>query len=316
MNARRCTTLSVAIDPKKPPQEFRIFRAGENPNTKGVTIFDQKDAKAVMGEYKRQGVDVMIDLNHDAVTEETLRARSNAADAMGWCKLALRNGELWAVDVQWTQEGDERIRSRKQRYISPCFLHDKDGHVRELINLALVPMPATHGAIALASKLSPRERGERYRARAKAQEKARAKARAEQAFRRVQAPNKLEAVVLRMMRSAVTSGAIRSAIAGLAKRASVEDAKSRSLSRPVLTHKDIEAMSVRRVELARREDARAKLRARSAGAQRSKAVGLGRMWCGDSAAALRQARFKAAHEAERRSLLERRAGIPFRATYM
>src|SRR4051812_24490992 len=104
-----------------------------------------------MVEYARQGVDQMIDLNHDSLDPATRRARADAGDALGWYKLELRqDGSLWATDVRWSPDGAARLLAKKQRYISPAFLqNEKDGRVCEIINCALVGMPAMHDAPAL-----------------------------------------------------------------------------------------------------------------------------------------------------------------------
>ena len=129
-----------------PPTEFRIFKVGENPTTKGVFLFDAAAAQAVMAAYQAQGVDYMIDLEHQALGDPN---RADSADARGWFKLELRNGELWAVDCKWTPDGARRLAEKTQRYTSPAFLADESGRVVELINVALVAMPATHGAAPL-----------------------------------------------------------------------------------------------------------------------------------------------------------------------
>ena len=105
-----------------------------------------------MAAYEKAGVDVMIDLNHYAIDPEIEKHRNDACDAMGWCKLALLRGELWATHVTWTPEGEERLRNRKQRYISPVVLQEEDGTAIELFNLALVAMPATYDAQPLVAR--------------------------------------------------------------------------------------------------------------------------------------------------------------------
>jgi phage I-like protein len=137
------------------PTEFRVFKAGENVTSKGVFIFDIQAALDVMAAYQAWGVDLMIDLNHDAVIDSA--ARSDASDARGWFKLELRGGDLYAVDVRWTPDGARRLREKTQRYISPYFGHDKEGRICEVINVAMVAMPATHDAPALVAA----KRGER-----------------------------------------------------------------------------------------------------------------------------------------------------------
>ena len=129
------------------PREFRLFRAGSNRTSKGTFLFDTEAARSVMAAYRQAGTDVMIDLEHQSLSADA-SARPDSADARGWFKLELRNGELWAVNVTWTPDGARRLSERTQRYISPTFLHDAlpDGSKRvvELLNVALVAMPATH----------------------------------------------------------------------------------------------------------------------------------------------------------------------------
>lgn len=162
-------TLSLGDGPEL-PTEFRLFKAGVNETAKGPIIFDSKAAKTVMAHYKAQGVEIMIDLNHDSLEELPLAMRTDASDARGWFQLELRGGELWATNVRWTPDGAERLKSRKQRYISPAFTHEtiegqKSRRVVALVNAALCAMPATHGATPLVATLEARVRGAQYLAK-------------------------------------------------------------------------------------------------------------------------------------------------------
>ena len=141
-------TIDVAVDGEAPPTEFRLFRAGENETTKGTFIFDAEAASAVMAAAaQRDGVDYPIDLEH--LSLESTDSRGFDPDARGWFQLAVRNGELWAVNVRWTPDGQRRLSERTQRYVSPAFTVDDDNRVTEIVNVALVAMPATHGTPAL-----------------------------------------------------------------------------------------------------------------------------------------------------------------------
>jgi hypothetical protein len=145
--ARTHTTLSAPLQTPL-PREFRIFRAGKNETTKGTFVFDAEAARSVLAAYAREGVDMMIDLNHESLQGA---ARPDSGDARGWAKLELRpDGSLWAVNVRWTPDGERRLQDRTQRYISPAFEYDKDtGRITRVLNAALVAMPATHGAAPL-----------------------------------------------------------------------------------------------------------------------------------------------------------------------
>lgn len=131
------------------PTEFRLFRAGENPTSKGVFLFDAQAAARVMAAYRQAGTDVMIDLEHLSLDDPASTPRTDTSDARGWCALEVRNGELWAANVRWTPDGAERLSKKTQRYVSPAFLTDEGGRILEVINVALVAMPATHSAQAL-----------------------------------------------------------------------------------------------------------------------------------------------------------------------
>ena len=141
-----CVALSVSADAPL-PTEFRIFRVGVNETTEGPLVFDVEAAAAVMAAFQKRGVDIAIDLQHDSISQAARAARNDAADARGWCSLEVRDGELWAVAVRWTPDGERRLREGTQRYISPVAFFDRESYrVTEIFNLALVSQPATHDA--------------------------------------------------------------------------------------------------------------------------------------------------------------------------
>lgn len=147
-----CTRLDVA-EGAPLPTEFLLFKQGENPTSKGVYTLTPESAKGALERYMLEGVELTIDLNHDMFNEAAQAARSDALDARGWFKLELRaDGSLWAADVRWTPDGEERLRSKKQRYISPAFGHTEEGLVTYIANAALCAMPATYNAPALCAK--------------------------------------------------------------------------------------------------------------------------------------------------------------------
>lgn len=122
------------------PSRFRLFRKGANETVKGTFIFDDEAARLVMTEFEKHGTDLMIDLEHLSLDTES---RNYKPDALGWFKLAVENGELWAVDVRWNPEGTARLTDKTQRYTSPAFCTDKDNRIVSILNVALCAMPAT-----------------------------------------------------------------------------------------------------------------------------------------------------------------------------
>lgn len=153
MLGARCATLPVllSLDGNEAPSEFRLFRAGENPTSKGSFWFDDAAAESVMAAFAEHGAELPIDLEHLSVAAEAVTgdARNFNPDAQGWFSLEVRGGELWAVNVTWTPEGAQRLRERRQRYVSPAFNTDAANRVIEIMNVALTAMPATHNAMPL-----------------------------------------------------------------------------------------------------------------------------------------------------------------------
>lgn len=143
----RALSVTLGAKDREPPTEFRIFRSGINESTKGPTLFDEEAAQAVMAEYEAHGIDLPIDWDHAMLHEETPVADRRAA---GWFKLEVRDGELWAVDVRWTSEGEKALRAGEWRFFSPAFLRDNGtSRVFQLINIAICNLPATRQIQAL-----------------------------------------------------------------------------------------------------------------------------------------------------------------------
>lgn len=140
--------LSDDISGENPPSEFRVFKAGQNDTLEGVYLFTENSAQLVMNARADWGADCMIDLEHLSTDK---KSPNYDPDARGWFDLELREGELWAVNVRWTEDGAERLRKKTQKYISPAFYFSESGEIEELFNVALVAMPKTKQAIALAS---------------------------------------------------------------------------------------------------------------------------------------------------------------------
>jgi len=129
-----------------------LFAVGLNETRNGPVLFDAAAAAAVLADFELGGVDLMIDLAHDSLSEGAREHRDDADDARGWFRLAVRNGELWAVDVTWTSDGTRRLRDRTQRYVSPAIEIDDEDRVVRIVNVALCARPATLNAPALVAR--------------------------------------------------------------------------------------------------------------------------------------------------------------------
>lgn len=132
------------------PTSFRLFKRGWNDTENGKFLFDDAAAKAVMSAYRKWGVDVAIDLEHQMLSDDP-SPDPTARDSRGWCQLQLRpDGSLWAVNVRWTPDGQRRLQNKTQRYVSPAFEIDpKTKRVLKIVNVAITSIPATHETPAL-----------------------------------------------------------------------------------------------------------------------------------------------------------------------
>ncbi len=138
----RVTALSIVLQGDEPPNEFRIFTSGKVETTKGTFTFDEEAAKSVMAEYAAHGIDLMLDYAHASIDADVAPDPANAGKAAGWFNLEVREGELWATNVRWTEAAAEALRSKEWRFMSPAF-EVKEGRIATLLNVALTNIPAT-----------------------------------------------------------------------------------------------------------------------------------------------------------------------------
>lgn len=122
-----------------PPAEFRIFAQGENDTVKGKFLFDEKSAKSVFAAASDWNNKFSLDYEHDAVNP----LLGGPKPAAGWFEIELREGALWAINVEWTPRASDMLRAREYRYVSPAFEADESLRVTELVNVALTNLPAT-----------------------------------------------------------------------------------------------------------------------------------------------------------------------------
>lgn len=135
---RKPIRLSIGDEP---PVEFRLFPLGTVETTKGTFLMTPADAAACVERHRAYGNDLSVDYGHGVFNE----ADGPPQRAAGWIKgLEVRADGLWATGVTWTETAANMIRAREQRYFSPAFMADEEGHITEILNVALTLMPATH----------------------------------------------------------------------------------------------------------------------------------------------------------------------------
>ena len=122
------------------PGRILLVPAGTNPTKDGRGPYTLKDAQAVIEASMADPVEMVIDYDHQ--TDLGLMARKGVtAPAAGWIKgLEADEDGIWGL-VSWTDAGDRAVASQEYRYISPVFLHDKDGNVQKILRASLTNTP-------------------------------------------------------------------------------------------------------------------------------------------------------------------------------
>ena len=140
--------------------EVRLFTFGKNETEKGTFVLSKADAAACLAAWQARGTDLSWDYEHDVTKDGR-----GACPAAAWCSLEVRGDGLWATNIRWTDRARAHLEAKEYRYFSPFFEHTEEGHILNVINVALTNIPATHGIAPLvaASALASR-RGTRGRA--------------------------------------------------------------------------------------------------------------------------------------------------------
>lgn len=131
-----------------PATHFLLLRYGQTEYTKdgkqAAFAFAEKDADAVIADFKQRGKDLVMDYDHATV-------KGGMAPASGWITNLSKEADGLFADVEWTDEAKQRLEKREYRYHSPVIYFGKDGHPRALHSVALTNHPAMHSYPALAA---------------------------------------------------------------------------------------------------------------------------------------------------------------------
>lgn len=137
--------------PNGPPTAFRIWKSGLNVTDHGPTIFSDRSASILLAQQELRGNLFPIDIDHLSLNVD---APLEARRAVGWFRIEVRDGDLWAADVEWTDTVRAGLTKEppEWRYHSPAYDQDPEtDEVISLLNLAITNLPATHSVTALAS---------------------------------------------------------------------------------------------------------------------------------------------------------------------
>jgi phage I-like protein len=119
---------------------------------RGPYILGNPEIGAVVGAFARLGCDLPVDYEHQMLDA---KGKAGPVPAAGWIKeIEPRTDGLWGR-VEWTATAANCLKSKEYRYISPVFIHDRDGHVMGLTMAALTNTPNLHLQAAASREPSP-----------------------------------------------------------------------------------------------------------------------------------------------------------------
>jgi phage I-like protein len=123
------------------PDGVHIFPSGKMRGRDGRE-FTFADPAQVIAAFASNGADLPVDYDHQ--NDKPDPKRTGPIPAAGWIKelKAARDG-LWGR-IEWTARAAELINAKEYRYISPSFLHLKDGGIVRLKGAGLVQSPNLH----------------------------------------------------------------------------------------------------------------------------------------------------------------------------
>ena len=122
---------------------FGQFRAGDGrPTDAPYWYTDDAIGTALAADLNTQVNDVLVDYEH-----QTLYTQKNGqpAPASGWVKpgnFQWRTGQGLYAKIAWTTRASAYIEDKEYKYLSPVFLYDKTGKVKQYLHTALTNIPA------------------------------------------------------------------------------------------------------------------------------------------------------------------------------
>jgi len=143
-------TGALDVSSGKPPEWVQLMPAGAFKPADGRPGWTLPDAQAVIGASLAAAAGGMLPMDYDHALD-LAAPQGGRAPAAGWMTaLEARADGIWAK-VEWTDAGARAVASREYRFLSPAFLHAKDGTVTRILGAALVNRPALPQLPALAA---------------------------------------------------------------------------------------------------------------------------------------------------------------------
>lgn len=148
------TVVNRVALPVEAPSRIKIIPCwGEVQSASGDFILDRQAADEIIAAFRQAGLPLPIDAEHTTVGGE-FASPSGDAPARGWINsLEAVEGDGLYAEVEWTQQGEQFIRNKEYRYLSPVtFVRKSDRRVIELHSVALTNKPAIVGMPPIVNK--------------------------------------------------------------------------------------------------------------------------------------------------------------------
>lgn len=118
------------------PDKIKILPFGDVKSQKGNFIVDDDSFRQIKNNFKKRGLDLVIDYEHQ--TLENIQA-----PAGGWIKDLEKEGDAIVAKVEWTPKAKEYLKNKEYKYLSPVVLVRKsDNKAVVLHSVALTNTPA------------------------------------------------------------------------------------------------------------------------------------------------------------------------------
>lgn len=143
--------IALASEGGTAPDWVQLTPPGPVIEARDGRTFRLSDPQALKDAFYANEADLPVDVEH---ASETRPPQGLDAPAVGWIKdVEVRSGAIWGR-VDWTEQGRAWIEAKAYRYLSPAFLHLRDGEMIALKSAGLTNNPAFKMA-ALASAEHP-----------------------------------------------------------------------------------------------------------------------------------------------------------------
>ncbi|MDP1617335.1 phage protease [Phenylobacterium sp.] len=126
----------------QPPEWVQIFPEGRDVLARDGRKWTLSDPATLIAAFAANQADLPLDIEH---ASELRAPKGEDAPAQGWIKaIAHRPGQGVFVQIDWTDEGAAAWRARRYRYVSPAFVHTRQGEILALTSVAMVTRPALY----------------------------------------------------------------------------------------------------------------------------------------------------------------------------